>query len=96
MTDEKPKHPYNLDRGPYGSVKPTDMDRVATRIEGFIGGGIVGLAIAILVLVVLTKFGFVPLGLGLYGILGSVILFAIIGAFWPKCFAWIVNVLTLW
>lgn len=96
MTDKKPKHPYNLDGGPYGSDKPTHMDRVASRIEGFIGGGIAGLVIGILALVVLTKFGFVPLALGLYGILGSVILFAIIGAFWPKWFAWVLDLLTFW
>ena len=96
MRDDNPKHPYDLDDGPFSSDTPTHIDRVAKRIEGFMGGGIAGLAIGILALVVLTKFGFVPLAHGLYGIIGSIVFFAIIGAFWPKWFAWFFDLLTFW
>jgi len=89
MEDEK--HPYYLE-----NPNESHLDRATNRIAGFIGGGIAGIIFGIIGLVVLTNFGFVPLNYGLYGLLGSLILFAIIAGVWPKWFAWLVDLLSFW
>ncbi len=89
MEDEK--HPYYLKK-----ENDSHLDRASNRIAGFIGGGIAGIIFGIIGLVILTSFGFVPLNYGLYGLLGSVTLFATLGAVWPKWFAWIFDLLSFW
>jgi len=83
------KHPYDLDR-------PNHIDQVTNRISGFIGGGIVGLVFGVIALVLITKFGLILLIYAFYGLIASILFFAILGAFKPKWFAWIFDVLTFW
>lgn len=83
------KHPYDLDR-------PNHIDQVTNRIAGFIGGGIAGLVIGVFALVLITNLGFIPLSNAIYGLIASVLFFAILGAFKPKWFAWILDVLMFW
>ena len=85
------KHPYDLNR-----AKENHLDRVTNRITGFIGGGIAGFIIGIIGLAVLTKFGSMPLSFAFYGVVGSTISFAIVGAVWPKWFAWVFDVVSFW
>lgn len=87
MKDEK--HPYYLN-------EPSHMDRLANRIAGFIGGGIAGLVLGILGVVLAANLGIVPLSIAFLGLLISVIVVAIVGAIWPKWFAWIVDILMFW
>jgi hypothetical protein len=84
------------DQPPCDLNKPSHMSRIETRIAGFIGGGVAGVAIGVVGLIVATNFGFVPLSLGFYGLVGCVVLFTIVGAIWPKWFAWIIDLLSLW
>ena len=87
MSDEK--HPYDLN-------KPSHFDKATNRISGFIGGGVAGLVIGVIGLVLATKLSSVPLDFAFFGIIVSVFLFALIGAIWPKWFAWILDILMFW
>lgn len=83
------KHPYDLDR-------PNHIDQVTNRIAGFIGGGVAGLVFGVIALFILSKFGFIPLAYAFYVLIASILFLAILGAFRPKWFAWILDVLTFW
>lgn len=72
------------------------FDRAVNRIAGFFGGGIAGIAIGIIGVVIAVKFGAIPLDLAFYAVLGSIIMFAVVGAIWPKRFAWVLDVLSFW
>ena len=67
---------------------------VENRLSGFFGGGLIGLVLGVLGVVAITNFTSIPLGLAFYGLVGSIILFAIAGAIWPKWFAWGFDILT--
>ena len=85
MKDEE--HPYYLNRS-------NEMHKATNRLAGFIGGGVFGLVIGIIGVVIFLKLGFLPRGLVFYGIIGSTVLFSIVGAVRPKWFAWIIEFLT--
>jgi uncharacterized membrane protein YeaQ/YmgE (transglycosylase-associated protein family) len=80
------EHPYDLD-------KPNLIDKITSRIAGFIGGGVTGLATGALGSVVLTKLDLLSLTQAFFCIVGSVIILAIIGALWPRWFARIILLL---
>jgi predicted lipid-binding transport protein (Tim44 family) len=83
------KQPNDLDR-------PNHVDQVTDRIAGFIGGGIAGLVVGVFAIVFVANLGFISLIYAFYGLIAFVLLFAILGAFRPKWFAWILDVLTSW
>lgn len=83
------KHPFYLN-------EPDSFSEAESRIGGFIGGGIAGLVFGVIALFFITKFGLIPLAVAFYGLIASILFFAILGALRPKWFAWILDVLTFW
>ena len=69
------------------------FENVENRFSGFFGGGVIGLVLGVLGLVAIINFGAIPLSIIFYGLIGSIILFAIVCAIWPKWFAWAFDIL---
>ena len=71
------------------------FENVENRLSGFFGGGLIGLVLGVLGVVAILNFSTItiPLNLVFYGLIGSIILFAIAGTIWPKWFAWAFDIL---